>query len=151
MEGTPLEFNLVDHDGAPVTHKDLGGSAYVLFFYPKDDTPGCTKEACGIRDVWADYAAAGLKVYGVSKDDAASHQKFIAKYDLPFPLLTATEEQLTELGVWKEKNNYGKKYWGINRETFLVGADGNVLKHYKRVKPAEHAGQILADFAASQA
>ncbi len=149
MQGQALEFSLVDHDGKPVSHTDLAGAPYVLYFYPKDDTPGCTKEACGIRDVWSDYTAAGIKVYGVSKDDAASHQKFIAKYELPFPLLTATEEQLTELGVWKEKNNYGKKYWGINRETYLVGADGIVIKHYKRVKPVEHAEQILADYAAA--
>ncbi len=148
MQGETLDFSFVDQDGNAVTAADLKGTPYVLYFYPKDDTPGCTKEACGIRDAWADFGGAGLKVFGVSKDDAESHQKFIAKFDLPFPLLTATEEQLEALGVWKEKNMYGKKFWGINRETFLVGADGTVLKHYKRVKPDEHARQLLDDFAA---
>ncbi|MGB0653130.1 MAG: peroxiredoxin [Thermoplasmatota archaeon] len=142
-----LSFAWPDQDGNTVSSDDLAGSPYVLYFYPKDDTPGCTKEACGIRDEWAGFTEAGIKVFGVSKDDAGSHQKFIAKYDLPFPLLTAPEADLEKLGVWKEKNMYGKKFWGINRETFLVGADGQVLKHYKRVKPAEHAAQLLADHA----
>lgn len=142
-----MDFAWPDQDGNVVSSKGLLGTPYVLYFYPKDDTPGCTKEACGIRDAWGQFEAAGLKVFGVSKDDDASHQKFISKYELPFTLLTATEEDLLELGVWKEKNMYGKKFWGINRETLLVGADGTVLKHYKRVKPAEHAEQLLADFA----
>ncbi len=147
MEGQPLPaFAMKDQDGNEVTNESLAGSAYVLYFYPKDDTPGCTKEACGIRDAWADFGSAGLKVFGVSKDDEASHKKFIDKYSLPFPLLIADEPTLEALGVWKEKNLYGRKYMGINRETFLVGADGAVLKHYKKVKPAEHAEQLLADF-----
>lgn len=142
-----MEFAWPDQDGNVVSSKGLLGTPYVLYFYPKDDTPGCTKEACGIRDAWGQFEAAGLKVFGVSKDDDASHQKFISKYELPFTLLTASEEDLLALGVWKEKNMYGKKFWGINRETVLVGADGTILKHYKRVKPAEHAEQLLADFA----
>ncbi len=146
MEGESISFAWPDQDGNTVSSDDLQGTPYVLYFYPKDDTPGCTKEACGIRDTWGDFEAAGLKVYGVSKDDANKHQKFIAKYELPFPLLTATEEELERLGVWKEKSLYGRKYFGISRETFLVGADGVVLKHYPKVKPAEHAEQLLADF-----
>ncbi len=146
MEGESLSFAWPDQDGNTVSSDDLQGTPYVLYFYPKDDTPGCTKEACGIRDEWSGFESAGLKVFGVSKDDADKHQKFIAKYELPFPLLTASEEELERIGVWKEKNMYGRKYWGINRETFLVGADGTVLKHYKKVKPAEHAEQLLADF-----
>lgn len=142
-----MEFSWPDQDGNVVSSKALLGTPYVLYFYPKDDTPGCTKEACGIRDAWGQFKAAGLQVFGVSKDDDASHQKFISKYELPFTLLTASKEDLEKLGVWKEKNMYGRKFWGINRETFLVGADGTVLKHYKRVKPAEHAEQLLADFA----
>jgi peroxiredoxin Q/BCP len=142
-----MDFAWPDQDGNLVDSKELAGSAYVLYFYPKDDTPGCTKEACGIRDAWGQFEAAGLKVFGVSKDDDAEHQKFIAKYELPFTLLTATEEELERVGVWKEKNMYGRKYFGINRETFLVGADGNVLKHYAKVKPTEHAEELLADFA----
>ena len=147
MEGKAITFEFTDMAGNQVTHDDLKGTPYVLFFYPKDDTPGCTKEACGIRDNWGTFRAAGLKVYGVSKDDAKKHQKFIDKYDLPFPLLTSSVEQMQKLGVWKEKKMYGASFLGINRETFLVGADGKVLKHYSKVKPAEHADEILADFA----
>lgn len=146
-----ISFSWPDQDGNTVASDDLKGSPYMLYFYPKDDTPGCTKEACGIRDAWSDFEKAGLRVFGVSKDDADKHKKFIAKYDLPFSLLTASEEDLEKLGVWKEKNMYGRKFFGINRETFLVGPDGQVLKHYKKVKPAEHAEQILADFAAIEA
>ena len=136
-----------DQDGNTVSSDDLKGTPYVLYFYPKDDTPGCTKEACGIRDAWSDFEAAGLKVFGVSKDEAARHQKFIAKYELPFTLLTATEEDLEALGVWKLKKLYGREYMGISRETYLVGADGTVLKHYPKVKVAEHGATLLADFA----
>ena len=150
MQGTALSFEFTDMDGNAVTADGLRGTPYVLYFYPKDDTPGCTREACGIRDAWAGFGEAGLKVFGVSKDGAEAHQRFIDKYGLPFPLLTATGEQLEALGVWKEKNLYGRRFWGINRETFLVGADGTVLKHYKKVRPAEHAEQLLADFAALQ-
>ncbi len=144
-----ISFTWKDQKGATVSSDDLKGTPYVLYFYPKDDTPGCTTEACGIRDAWAQFEDAGLKVYGVSLDDEASHQKFIDKYELPFDLLIASQDDLEALGVWKEKNMYGKKFWGINRETFLVGADGQVIKHYKRVKPAEHAEQLLADFQAA--
>lgn len=148
MEGKKLPAaTLTDAAGAPVKLSALKGP-YVLYAYPKDDTPGCTKEACGIRDAWADFRKAGLSVYGVSKDDAKSHQKFIAKYELPFTLLTADEATLDKLGFWKEKSMYGKKYMGISRETYLVGADGKVLKHYAKVKPEEHAAELLADFKA---
>ncbi len=151
MEGETLEWSMPDQDGNPVSSQDLKGTPYVLYFYPKDDTPGCTAEACGIRDNWGAYGKAGLKVFGVSKDPAEKHQKFIGKYELPFPLLTATEEQLEEFGMWKEKSMYGRTFLGISRETFLVDADGTVLKHYKKVKPAEHAEEILADFASLSA
>jgi len=145
-EGKPLPaVTLRDMKGKAVTPKDLKLPA-VLYFYPKDDTPGCTKEACGIRDAWGDFQKAGLKVYGVSADDAASHERFRAKYDLPFDLLTADTATLERLGVWKEKNMYGKKYMGIARETYLLGPDGKVLKHYAKVKPEEHADELLADF-----
>ncbi|MEA3190621.1 MAG: thioredoxin-dependent peroxiredoxin [Thermoplasmata archaeon] len=148
MEGKKLPaVRFTDQDGNPVKASDLK-APYVLFAYPKDDTPGCTKEACGIRDAWGDFRKAGLGVYGVSKDDAKSHQKFIAKYELPFSLLTADEATLDKLGFWKEKSMYGKTYMGISRESLLVGADGKVLKHYAKVKPEEHAAEILADFAA---
>ena len=148
MDGKKLPaVTLTDHDGQAVKSSDLQ-APFVLYFYPKDDTPGCTKEACGIRDAWGDFRKAGLNVYGVSKDDAKSHQKFIAKYRLPFPLLTAGEAALQKLGAWQEKSLYGKKYMGIQRMTYLVGRDGRVAKTYPKVKPDEHAAQLLADFQA---
>lgn len=148
MEGKKLPaMTFTDHRGQAVKTGELK-APYVLYAYPKDDTPGCTKEACGIRDAWTDFRKAGLAVYGLSKDDAASHKKFIAKYDLPFDLLTTDEAGLAKLGFWKEKSMYGKSFMGISRETYLVGADGKVLKHYAKVKPEEHAAQILADFKA---
>jgi peroxiredoxin Q/BCP len=143
-----LKFAWPDQDGNLVSNKSLAGTPYVLYFYPKDDTPGCTKEACGIRDAWSDFRKAGLKVYGVSKDSADRHHKFRVKYNLPFDLLIAPEEDLAKLGVWREKHLYGRTYMGIARETFLVGVDGKVLKHYEKVKPDEHATQLLADYAA---
>jgi peroxiredoxin Q/BCP len=148
MEGKKLPaVALTDSDGKPVKTTDLKGP-YVLYAYPKDDTPGCTKEACGIRDAWGDFRKAGLQVYGLSKDDAKSHKKFAEKYRLPFPLLTGDEAALDKLGFWGEKSMYGKKYMGILRNTYLVGADGKVLKHYPKVKPEEHAAELLADFKA---
>ncbi len=148
MEGKKLPaVTLHDAEGQPVKLASLKGP-YVLYAYPKDDTPGCTKEACGIRDNWDAFRKAGLAVYGVSKDDARSHQKFAAKYKLPHTLLTADEAALDKLGFWGEKSMYGKTYMGIIRNTYLVGADGKVLKEYVKVKPDEHAGQLLSDFAA---
>jgi thioredoxin-dependent peroxiredoxin len=148
MEGKKLpEVTLLDADGKKLKPSDLR-APYVLYFYPKDDTPGCTKEACGIRAHWGAFQKAGLAVYGVSADDADTHRKFTEKYSLPHTLLTADEAALTKLGVWKEKNLYGRKFMGISRETFLVGPDGTVLKHYAKVKPEEHAEEILADYAA---
>lgn len=147
MEGKKLpDATLIDADGRKLRTSQLK-APFVLYFYPKDDTPGCTKEACGIRDQWGAFKTAGLSVYGVSADDAASHRKFTTKYQLPHDLLTADEEALTKLGVWKEKSMYGRTYMGIARETYLVGPDGKVLRHYPKVKPEEHAAQLLADFA----
>ena len=140
-------MTFTDQDGKAVKSSELK-APFALYAYPKDDTPGCTKEACGIRDAWADFRKAGLSVYGVSKDDAKSHTKFIAKYDLPFPLLTADEAGLDKLGFWGEKSMYGKKYMGILRNTYLVGKDGKVAKAYAKVKPEEHAAELLADFKA---
>lgn len=148
MEGKVPPFTMKDHDGNPVTDKSLRGTPYVLYFYPKDDTPGCTREACGIRDAWADFEGAGLKVFGVSRDDSASHQKFIAKFDLPFPLLTADEDTLSKFGVWREKSMYGRTFMGIQRESVMVDADGTIVKHYRKVKPEQHAAELLADWKA---
>jgi peroxiredoxin Q/BCP len=148
MEGKKLPaVTVTDSKGEAVKLSALKGP-YVLYAYPKDDTPGCTKEACGIRDHWGDFKKAGLPVYGISKDDAKSHAKFAKKYDLPFQLLTADEKTLDKLGFWGEKKFMGRTYMGIKRDTYLVGADGKVLKHYVKVKPEEHADELLADFKA---
>ena len=121
----------------------------LLYFYPKDDTPGCTKEACAIRDTWSEFASAGLKVVGVSKDDERSHGKFRKKYGLPFPLIPDTELELANAyGVYGEKKFMGKIYNGIHRMSFLIGTDGLILKTYCKVKPDAHAGEVLADLVA---
>lgn len=121
------------------------GKPVVLYFYPKDDTPGCTTQACGIRDVYADFRDRGAVVLGVSPDDKASHVKFKQKYSLPFTLLADPEHAVAEeYGVWKERNKYGKKSMGIERSTFVIDADGNVAKAMRRVKPETHAADVLA-------
>ena len=121
----------------------------LLYFYPKDDTPGCTKEACAIRDAWSSFASAGLKVVGVSNDDERSHSKFREKYRLPFPLIADTELKLANAyGVYGEKRFMGKIYNGIHRMSFLIGADGMIIKTYYKVKPDAHADEVLADHAA---
>ncbi len=122
----------------------LRGKPVVLYFYPKDDTPGCTAQACGIRDAYDDFREKGAVVLGVSPDDEASHVKFKQKYKLPFTLLADPEHRVAEqYGVWRERNMYGKKSMGIERSTFVIDADGNVAKALRRVKPDEHAAQVL--------
>ena len=122
--------------------------ACLLYFYPKDDTPGCTKEACAIRDAWGEFAQAGLKVVGVSKDDERSHDKFQEKYTLPFPLIADTELELAKaFGVYGEKKFMGRTYDGIHRMSFLIGADGIIIKAYHKVKPDAHAREVLSDLA----
>ncbi len=116
----------------------------VLYFYPKDDTPGCTAEACSFRDANHEMQKRGIVVLGVSADDLSSHQKFADKYGLPFPLLADTDTKVSQLyGVWKEKNMYGKKYLGVNRETFLIDKEGIVRKAWHKVSVAEHAQEVL--------
>ena len=123
---------------------DLKGHNVVLYFYPKDDTPGCTAEACSFRDANHLMQKQGVVVLGVSADDLASHQKFAEKYGLPFPLLSDTETVVSQLyGVWKEKNMYGKKYLGVNRETFLIDKEGIVRKVWPKVKADQHAQEVL--------
>lgn len=115
-----------------------------LYFYPKDDTPGCTAEACSFRDANHEMQKRGIVVLGVSADDLASHQKFAEKYGLPFPLLADTDTRVSQLyGVWKEKNMYGKKYLGVNRETFLIDKEGIVRKAWHKVSAAAHAQEVL--------
>ncbi len=123
---------------------DLKGHTVVLYFYPKDDTPGCTAEACSFRDANREMQKRGVVVLGVSADDIASHRKFADKYGLSFPLLADTDTTVSQLyGVWKEKNYAGKTYMGVNRETFLIDKDGIVRKVWPKVKAAEHADEVL--------
>jgi len=123
---------------------DLKGRTLVLYFYPKDDTPGCTAEACSFRDANHVMQKRGIVVLGVSADDVASHKKFANKYGLQYPLLADTDTAVSQLyGVWKEKNYYGKTYMGVNRETFLIDKDGIVRKVWPKVKAAEHAQEVL--------
>ena len=138
-------FSLPGSDGKTWSAKDLKGTPYVLYFYPKDSTPGCTTEACGFRDNLARLALRGVTLLGVSPDSLKSHATFIAKQDLNFPLLADTEHALAEkLGVWVEKSMYGRTYMGIERSTFLVGADGTILQSWRNVKVPGHVDEVLA-------
>lgn len=147
----PPAFTLKDADGNKVALKDFKGRNVVVYFYPKDDTPGCTKEACGFRDLWGDIEKTGTAVLGISPDDAASHQKFVSKYELPFTLLSDPDRTVMEkYGAWGEKNMYGKKTMGVIRSTVLIGPDGKVRKHWKRVPKAEsHPEKVLEAINAS--
>jgi len=139
------DFTLPDQDGKAVRLSDLRGKRVVLYFYPKDDTSGCTTQACAIRDRAPEFGTKGAVVLGVSPDDTASHRKFREKYSLPFTLLADTDHTVAEkYGVWKEKTLYGRKYWGNERTTFVVGRDGKVEQVLERVKPAGHADDVLA-------
>ena len=141
-----FEMSGVDANGEEVTVSlaDLEGQTVVLYFYPKDDTSGCTTQACGIRDEWPAFQDTDAVVLGVSPDDEASHRKFSDKYDLPFTLLSDPDHSVSEAyGVWKEKNMYGRKYMGIERSTFIIGPDGVIQEAYRRVRPKEHADQVL--------
>ena len=139
------DFSLPDQDGSTVTLKSLKGKQVVLYFYPKDDTSGCTKEACDFRDSLAPIKKAGAVVLGVSKDGKASHQKFIAKYGLPFALLSDEEVTVcTAYGVYKEKSMYGRKYMGIERSTFVIDATGRIKALFRKVKVPGHVDDVLA-------
>jgi thioredoxin-dependent peroxiredoxin len=140
------DFKAKDQNGRDVELADFAGKRVVLYFYPKDDTPGCTKEACSFRDADDVFNAKGIKVLGVSTDDEKSHQKFISKYQLPFDLLADAEKQIVEAyGVWGEKSMYGKKYMGTMRKTFLID-DGIIVKIFDKVNVAEHADEVLDAF-----
>jgi len=144
-EGKPApDFTLTSDAGEAVTLSSLEGTPVVLYFYPRDDTPGCTAEACGIRDAWGEFEQAGATVLGVSPDSAASHAKFREKYGLPFTLLADTDHAVAEAyGTWVEKTRNGKTSMGMERSTFVIDADGNVARIFRRVKPDEHADQVL--------
>ena len=145
-EGKPApDFDLTSDEGKRITLSELQGKPVVLYFYPKDDTPGCTAQACGIRDEYSEFRQAGAVVLGVSPDTEASHVKFKSKYELPFTLLADPDHEVAEkYGVWVEKKNYGKTYMAVERSTFVIDADGKIAKVMLRVKPDTHAADVLA-------
>ena len=139
------EFTLPDKDGNPVSLSDFAGKKVVLYFYPKDNTPGCTRQACAFAGAYAEFREIDAVVIGVSKDSVASHQKFAQKYDLPFVLLADPELQAIQAyGVWQEKKNYGKVSMGVVRTTYVIDADGRIEKVMPKVKPDTNAADILA-------
>ena len=144
-EGTKApDFTLKDGEGKDVTLSKLKGKKVVLYFYPRDDTPGCTKEACEFRDKLARVKKKGALVFGISKDDEKSHQKFSEKFQLNFPLLSDAEGKVIEkYGAWGEKSMYGKKFMGIVRSTFIIDEEGRIMKVFPRVTPEGHAEEVL--------
>ncbi len=145
---TAPAFKTKDANGETVSLKDLRGQKVVLYFYPKDDTPGCTKEACSFRDAFSQFKKKGIAVLGVSPDKEASHQKFVAKYKLPFTLLADTDKSIAEAyGVWGEKKFMGRTYMGVHRTTFLIDEKGKIKKIFEKVKPEDHANEVLEAFA----
>lgn len=144
--GTPApEFTTTDQDGRTRALSDFRGKKVILYFYPKDNTPGCMKEACGFRDHFSEFRRLGVEILGVSVDPEKSHRSFVQKYELPFTLLADTDKRLVEMyGVWGEKRLYGKKYLGTNRVTYLIDEAGTIIAVFPTVKPEKHAEEILA-------
>jgi peroxiredoxin Q/BCP len=139
-------FKLPDQSGKEHSLKDYAGKWLLIYFYPKDDTPGCTTEACTIRDNFSDFKKSKIAVLGVSIDAVKSHEKFAKKYNLPFPLLADTDKKMVEAyGVWGKKKFMGREYMGTRRMSFLIDPAGKIAKIYEQVKPKEHAGEVLAD------
>ena len=139
-------FKAPDQEGVVRSLKDYAGKWVILYFYPKDDTPGCTKEACSFRDGFAKYKRAGIEVIGVSVDSVKKHAKFVEKYSLPFTLLSDEDKKIVEAyGVWGEKKFMGRTYMGTNRVSYLINPEGKISKVYAKVKPEEHADEVLAD------
>ncbi len=137
-------FRAKDQEGETVSLSDFKGKKLVLYFYPKDDTPGCTKEACSFRDGWLKFRKRGIAVLGVSTDDEKSHRKFADKFSLPFPLLADPEKKIvTDYGVWGEKSMYGRKYMGTHRVTYVIDEKGKIAAVWPKVKPDGHADEIL--------
>ena len=140
-------FKTTDASGETVNLKDFRGKKVVLYFYPKDDTPGCTKEACSFRDAFSKFKKQGITILGVSPDSEKSHQKFVAKYKLPFTLLADTDHSIADAyGVYGEKKFMGRTYMGIHRTTFLIDEKGKIKKVFEKVKPEDHADEVLGAF-----
>lgn len=138
------EFTVNDQNGKSVSLSNFAGKSIILYFYPKDDTPGCTAEACSFRDNYESLLAEGFEVLGVSTDDEKSHLKFIGKYNLPFSLIADTEKKIVEAyGVWVEKNMYGKKYMGVSRKTFIIDKNGMIRKIIDKVDTKNSSAQVL--------
>lgn len=148
-EGTSAPaFKTTDQHGESVSLKDLRGRKVVLYFYPKDDTPGCTKEACSFRDAYSKFKKKDITVLGVSPDKESAHKKFVTKYQLPFTLLADTDHSIAEAyGVWGEKKFMGRTYLGVHRTTFLIDEKGKIRKIFEKVKPEDHASEVLEAFA----
>ena len=143
------QFTLPKSGGGTLSLADLHGQTVILYFYPKDDTSGCTKEACGFRDIHHDIRAEGAVVLGISPDSVESHDRFAGKYGLPFILLADTDHRVAEAyGTWKEKRLYGRHYMGIERSTFLIDRDGKISQIWRKVKPGGHANEIVSTLAA---
>ena len=141
---TAPDFSLSDHEEKIHNLHDYKGQWILLYFYPKDDTPGCTTETCGLRDVWKELQKQNCTVLGVSKDSSKSHDTFRTKYNVPFTLLSdESTEMIESYGAWQEKSMYGKKYMGIARISYLIDPEGNIAKVYPKVKPKEHAAEVL--------
>ena len=146
------DFTLPDQNGEDLTLSELRGQTVVLYFYPKADTPGCTTQACGIRDHRSDYADTGARVIGVSPDEVGAVAKFAAKYDLDFTLLADADHKVAEAyGTWGEKSMYGKRYWGVQRATFLIDAEGTIARVFPKVSPKTHDEVVLEALAELQA
>jgi peroxiredoxin Q/BCP len=138
------DFSAPDQNGNTVSLKDFSGKTVVLYFYPKDDTPGCTKEACGFRDDLSAFTGKNSVIIGVSPDDSKSHKKFVDKYSLPFTLLADPDKKICEAyGVWQEKSMYGRKSMGVVRSTFVIGPDGKIAKAFSNVKVDGHVAKVL--------
>lgn len=144
--GTAPDFTLQDQDWETHSLSDFQGQTVLLYFYPKDSTPGCTVEACDFRDNLNELKKRGVQVLGVSPDSVESHKKFVAKHSLNFPLLADVEKHVCTLyGVWVEKSMYGKKYMGVQRDSFLINGNGKIVKHYAKVNPKTHVAEVLED------
>ena len=141
------DFELLNHEGEKISLSDFKGKPVVLYFYPKDNTPGCTTEACNFRDDYEEYRKQNIEIIGVSPDSEKSHTRFTSKHSLPFLLLADEDHKVCEMyGVWGKKKMFGKEYFGVLRTTFLIDKDGNIVKVFKGVKPVKHSKEVIAAF-----